>query len=100
MKNNYLVTLVGHDRYYFSNITKYYNNFSFEEILKELNLTIAQVTETNPGFYIADLSYAAVGYVHPKAWFIMDLGRINKNNDYCEFIFGKTKSKFGIPDNQ
>lgn len=111
-KSNYLVIKTYHERYYFSTITNFYWNKTLKDILNEYELKMEDLDSSQKGFYMVDksqirqlgnveLNYYKIDGVDgfdPDCLIIVDLNEINPDNDYNEFIWGHTNTKFGLLD--
>lgn len=105
--NNWIVIHIFHERYFFSAETRYCEYMTLNKICEENNLKITDLEERQSGFYMydktrhkedKDLAAANLEHIYPEVWLIMNLDKIDSDNDYNEYIFGKTNMKFGLLD--
>ena len=110
-KSDYLTIEIYHERYFFSTKCRFHKNKTLEEVVEAEGESIKKVDYGNtPGFYMIDttsrnslsqydyVKSEQIEHISPSYLHIIDLHMINPENDFKEFIWGKTNNKFGLYD--
>lgn len=111
--SDYFAIEIYHERYMFSAETCFYRNEDLETVIKDCGYEIEQLEDREDGYYMIDLTHRrpindyeyetdrvkGVEHISPEVLLIIDLNQrdINKN-EFHEFVFGKTNTKFGLLD--
>lgn len=110
-KSDYLTIEIYHERYFFSTECRFHKNKTLEEVIEAEGENLKKVDYGNtPGFYMIDttsrnslsqydyVKSEQIEHISPSCLHIIDLHMISSENDFKEFIWGKTNNKFGLYD--
>lgn len=95
--SNYLVIKNFHERYSFETDVEFYVNKTIQEVVEDIGeVDITEFTLEKAGVWQLDRTSRGEGNrIFPSNIIIID---ITSENDYNEFYWGNTKSKFGLID--
>ncbi|MGN0992953.1 MAG: hypothetical protein ACI4PE_03440 [Bacilli bacterium] len=112
-KSNWIAILVYHERYYFSTEVGFYGNETLKTVVEDSGYDITKLEEKRTGFYMLDITsrrpiseyeyetgkVTGVEHIQPQVLLLIDLNQIDfSHNDFNEFIWGHTNTKFGLLD--
>lgn len=99
MKTNWIVINIYHERYMFSCEMNRFNDMTLDDVLCEIGESKDDLEISNDGYRIDHCGEYKDGMSKYRinAYYIIEETKFLED-DFTQFVFGKTKSKYGLFD--
>lgn len=111
VKTDWILIELFHDRYFFSQNLKVFKDYSFEEVIDDLDYEDYIFEKVGDAGYIVDLCehrpigdyeyetgrVRGVAHFKVRSIVILDLNKLHQEEE-LEILFGKTNTKYGLLD--